>query len=170
MQLSSIGVPNEEQNRRALRELLFTAPGVEDHISGVVSTATALEHTAYVSNPASMTPHSCEYCHHWTDRLFCCKIGIVSHRSILITAAWCHMQIMFEETLFQPAKDGTPFVDILKSKGIIPGIKVDKGVISLPDTDGETTTQVRSAVLHPVLLSSGQQAVMLAMCLQQSTL
>lgn len=38
LQLSSIGVPNEEQNRRALRELLFTAPGVEDHISGVVST------------------------------------------------------------------------------------------------------------------------------------
>ena len=36
-QLSSIGVPNEEQNRRQLRELLFTAPGIEDHISGVVS-------------------------------------------------------------------------------------------------------------------------------------
>ena len=36
LQLSSIGVPNEEQHRRALRELLFTAPGVEDHISGVV--------------------------------------------------------------------------------------------------------------------------------------
>ncbi|CAL5222687.1 g5088 [Coccomyxa viridis] len=82
--LSSIGVPNEEDNRRALRELLFTAPGVEDHISGV---------------------------------------------------------ILFEETLFQPSAGGTPFVDILKSKGILPGIKVDKGVVPLPDTDGETTTQ-----------------------------
>ena len=38
LQLSSIGVPNEEQNRQALRELLFTAPGIEEHISGVVST------------------------------------------------------------------------------------------------------------------------------------
>ena len=52
------------------------------------------------------------------------------------------LQILFEETLFQPAADGTPFADILKSKGIIPGIKVDKGVVPLPDTDGETTTQV----------------------------
>ncbi len=33
-------------------------------------------------------------------------------------------------------------MDILKNKGIIPGIKVDKGVVPLPDTDGETTTQV----------------------------
>ena len=52
------------------------------------------------------------------------------------------VQILFEETLFQPSADGTPFVDILKSKGILPGIKVDKGVVPLPDTDGETTTQV----------------------------
>ena len=37
LQLSSIGVPNEEQNRQALRELLFTAPDIEEHISGVVS-------------------------------------------------------------------------------------------------------------------------------------
>ncbi len=32
--------------------------------------------------------------------------------------------ILYEETLFQKAADGTPFVDLLKSKGIIPGIKV----------------------------------------------
>jgi len=36
--------------------------------------------------------------------------------------------ILFEETLFQNAKDGTPFVDVLKSQGIIPGIKVDTGL------------------------------------------
>ena len=59
------------------------------------------------------------------------------------------MQILFEETLYQPAAAGTPFADILKSKGIIPGIKVDKGVVPLPDTDGETTTQV-----HGVLTAS----------------
>ena len=32
--------------------------------------------------------------------------------------------ILFEETLYQKTDDGTPFVDILKSKGIIPGLKV----------------------------------------------
>lgn len=54
----------------------------------------------------------------------------------------CVLQILFEETLYQNGSDGKPFVDLLKSKGIIPGIKVDKGVVPLPDTDGETTTQV----------------------------
>lgn len=37
--------------------------------------------------------------------------------------------ILFEETLYQKADDGTPFVDILKAKGIIPGIKVNWKVI-----------------------------------------
>lgn len=37
LQLASIGVANEEDNRRALREMLFSADGVENHISGVVS-------------------------------------------------------------------------------------------------------------------------------------
>ena len=32
--------------------------------------------------------------------------------------------ILFEETLYQKADDGTPFVEVLRSKGIIPGIKV----------------------------------------------
>lgn len=49
--------------------------------------------------------------------------------------------ILYEETLFQKAADGTPFVDLLKSKGIIPGIKVDKGVKPLSGTNGETVTQ-----------------------------
>lgn len=49
--------------------------------------------------------------------------------------------ILFEETLYQKADDGTPFVDILKAQNIIPGIKVDKGVVPLAGTDGETVTQ-----------------------------
>ena len=36
LQLASIGVVNEEPARRALREMLFTAPSVESYISGVV--------------------------------------------------------------------------------------------------------------------------------------
>lgn len=50
--------------------------------------------------------------------------------------------ILFEETLFDVAQDGkTKLVDLLKGQGIIPGIKVDKGVQPLPGTQGETTTQ-----------------------------
>ena len=36
--------------------------------------------------------------------------------------------ILFEETLFQDDPNGTPFVDVMQSKGIIPGIKVDTGL------------------------------------------
>jgi len=36
--------------------------------------------------------------------------------------------ILFEETLYQNAADGTPFVDVMKGQGIIPGIKVDTGL------------------------------------------
>jgi len=49
--------------------------------------------------------------------------------------------ILFHETLYQKADDGTPFVQILKQRGIIPGIKVDKGVVPLAGTNGEATTQ-----------------------------
>ena len=48
---------------------------------------------------------------------------------------------MFEETLFQKARDGTQLVDVLKGQGIVPGIKVDTGLQPLPGTDGETATQ-----------------------------
>ena len=49
--------------------------------------------------------------------------------------------IFYEETLYQKADDGTQFVDILKAKNIIPGIKVDKGVKPLFGTNGECVTQ-----------------------------
>src|ERR671924_825465 len=35
--------------------------------------------------------------------------------------------ILFDETIRQSSADGTPFPKLLASKGIIPGIKVDKG-------------------------------------------
>ena len=79
-----ISVENTEENRRDYRELLFTAPGIEEHISGV---------------------------------------------------------IMFDETLRQNAKDGTPFTKILNERNIIPGIKVDKGVKPITGTLDETATQ-----------------------------
>lgn len=32
--------------------------------------------------------------------------------------------ILYDETFYQKAADGTKFVDLLKSKGIVPGVKV----------------------------------------------
>jgi len=49
--------------------------------------------------------------------------------------------ITYEETLYDTATCGTPMVELLKKAGIIPGIKVDKGVQPLFGTDGETVTQ-----------------------------
>lgn len=49
--------------------------------------------------------------------------------------------ILFHETLYQKAEDGTPFVTLMKERNIIPGIKVDKGVVPLFGTDDECTTQ-----------------------------
>ncbi|XP_035206482.1 fructose-bisphosphate aldolase-like isoform X2 [Stegodyphus dumicola] len=49
--------------------------------------------------------------------------------------------ILFHETLFQKADDGTNFVTLLQNRGIIPGIKVDKGVVNLMGTEEESTTQ-----------------------------
>ncbi|KAK5980592.1 Fructose-bisphosphate aldolase [Trichostrongylus colubriformis] len=49
--------------------------------------------------------------------------------------------IMFHETFYQKCDDGTRFVDALKKQGIIPGIKVDKGVVPMAGTVGEGTTQ-----------------------------
>ncbi|XP_048477331.1 fructose-bisphosphate aldolase C-like, partial [Rhincodon typus] len=49
--------------------------------------------------------------------------------------------IFFHETLYQKTDDGTPFPQLVKDKGIAVGIKVDKGVVPLAGTDGETVTQ-----------------------------
>jgi fructose-bisphosphate aldolase class I len=80
----SIGIESTEENRRAYRDLLFTTPGVEEYISGV---------------------------------------------------------ILFDETIRQNAHDGTPFPELLASKGVIPGIKVDRGAKQLAHADGETITE-----------------------------
>lgn len=82
--LSSINVPNTEENRRDYREMLFTTPEIEKYISGV---------------------------------------------------------ILYDETIRQKAKDGTPLVEILKKRGIVPGIKVDKGTQDLPGSNGEKITE-----------------------------
>jgi fructose-bisphosphate aldolase class I len=49
--------------------------------------------------------------------------------------------ILFDETLRQKAADGTPFVEVLKGQGIIPGIKVDKGVQALAGFPDDKITE-----------------------------
>jgi len=49
--------------------------------------------------------------------------------------------IFFDETIRQSTSDGTPFPELLESKGIIPGIKVDIGAKPLALTDDETITE-----------------------------
>jgi fructose-bisphosphate aldolase, class I len=80
----SIGLESTEENRRAYRDLLFTTPGVEEYVSGV---------------------------------------------------------ILFDETIHQSGHDGTPFPELLASKGVIPGIKVDEGAMPLAGAEGETVTE-----------------------------
>jgi len=82
--LASVNVESTEDTRRAYREMLFTAAGTADYLSGV---------------------------------------------------------ILFEETLMQNASNGKLMPEILAAQGIIPGIKVDKGLVELPFTDGEKITQ-----------------------------
>ncbi len=49
--------------------------------------------------------------------------------------------ILYEETLFQKAADGTPFVDIIRAAGAVPGIKVDTGAKPMAKFPGETVTE-----------------------------
>ncbi|MEC9343217.1 MAG: class I fructose-bisphosphate aldolase [Pseudomonadota bacterium] len=49
--------------------------------------------------------------------------------------------ILFEETLFQKAADGTPLVELIRNAGAVPGIKVDKGAKLMPGSEVETVTE-----------------------------
>ena len=80
----SVNVECTEENRRAYRGLLFTTPGVEQYVSGV---------------------------------------------------------ILFDETLRQKTSDGVPFPAYLAGKGVLPGIKVDKGAMDLALCPGEKVTE-----------------------------
>lgn len=49
--------------------------------------------------------------------------------------------ILFDETVYQKNAAGETFPQVLTKRGIIPGIKVDTGVVNLQGTNAETTTQ-----------------------------
>ena len=48
--------------------------------------------------------------------------------------------ILYDETIWQKAKDGTPLVKLIEQAGAIPGIKVDEGTQALPNCPGELVT------------------------------
>lgn len=82
--LLMVHLPNEPEHRRSFRELMFTAPDIEKHLSGV---------------------------------------------------------ILFDSSIRNTTKDKMPFPDVLLAKGIIPGIKVDRGTVDLEGFKGEVVTR-----------------------------
>ncbi len=67
-----------------------------------------------------------------------------SYRELLLCAEgneqYLSGVILFDETIRQKDSNGTPFPEVLKKKGIIPGIKVDKGPIDFAGHPGEVVT------------------------------
>jgi fructose-bisphosphate aldolase class I len=49
--------------------------------------------------------------------------------------------ILFDETIRQNADDGKPLPQVLSEKRILPGIKVDKGKLEMPNFPGEKVTE-----------------------------
>jgi len=49
--------------------------------------------------------------------------------------------ILYDETIRQSTLGGELFIDILKGKGVIPGIKVDAGAVDMPFFPGEKVTE-----------------------------
>ena len=67
------------------------------------------------------------------------------YRQLLFTTDGAHDYlagvILFEETLGQRDDRGMPLPEVLTQRGIVPGIKVDKGTTPLPNADGDLITQ-----------------------------
>ncbi|MGH9076240.1 MAG: class I fructose-bisphosphate aldolase [Acidimicrobiales bacterium] len=56
-------------------------------------------------------------------------------------SAWVSGIILSDETLRQSFADGTAFPEAARSRGVQPGIKVDKGVVPLPFTESCVVTE-----------------------------
>jgi len=68
-----------------------------------------------------------------------------SYRNLLFTTdeidKYISGVIMFDETIRQATNDGVDFPKYLSEKGMVPGIKVDKGKVDMPNFEGESITE-----------------------------
>ena len=68
-----------------------------------------------------------------------------AYRELIITTPGLHESIsgaiLFDETIHQQKKDGTPFIQVITDAGIIPGIKVDTGAKDMAGHSGEKITE-----------------------------
>jgi fructose-bisphosphate aldolase, class I len=68
-----------------------------------------------------------------------------AYRDMLFTTPaleqWVSGVILYDETIRQSSADGTPFPELLASRGIIAGIKVDTGAKELAGAPGEKVTE-----------------------------
>jgi len=68
-----------------------------------------------------------------------------AYRELLFTTAglgqWISGVILYDETLRQKTREGTPFAQYLDAAGVLPGIKVDMGAKALAGFPGDTITE-----------------------------
>jgi fructose-bisphosphate aldolase class I len=68
-----------------------------------------------------------------------------SYRELIVTtsglAECISGVILYDETICQKKKDGTPFLKVVTDAGIVPGIKVDTGAKAMPGRPGEKVTE-----------------------------
>ncbi|XP_064977272.1 fructose-bisphosphate aldolase, chloroplastic-like isoform X2 [Musa acuminata AAA Group] len=68
-----------------------------------------------------------------------------AYRTLLVSAPglgqYISGAILFEETLYQSTTDGKKMVDVLTQQNIMPGIKVDKGLVPLTGSNDESWCQ-----------------------------
>lgn len=68
-----------------------------------------------------------------------------AYRTLLVSAPgigqFISGAILFEETLYQSTPDGKKIVDVLIEQNVVPGIKVDKGLVPLPGSNNESWCQ-----------------------------
>ncbi len=80
-----------------------------------------------------------------TIKTECTEESRRAYRELLITCPgleeFISGMILFDETIRQSTADGVPFAQVLKKKGIMPGIKVDKGAKDLAGHPGEKVTE-----------------------------
>ncbi|THG02395.1 hypothetical protein TEA_004327 [Camellia sinensis var. sinensis] len=73
------------------------------------------------------------------------EVNRQAYRQLLLTTPglgeYISGAILFEETLYQSTTDGKKFVDCLRDENIVPGIKVDKGLVPLPGSNNESWCQ-----------------------------